>query len=90
MIKDRSDRQRKNKGMTLEEIRYRQLITRVKIDMTRQQIRTYIDASLNHGSSAQAIRLVSNWERIKQWAEYGMIGYRAYRHLRSLFNGSRK
>lgn len=79
MKKNRADKT--TQGMTLDEIRYRKLLTRVKIDMTREQMRMYFDASLNSGNSAQAGKLASGWGRMIQWAEYGVMGFRAYKNI---------
>ena len=74
-----------NPGLTLDEIMQRQLITRIKLELTREQIRTYYSAALNTQVSADVPRVSGTIGRVVQWAQYATLASRAYRRIASMF-----
>ena len=74
-----------NPGLTLDEIMQRQLITRLKLELTREQIRTYYSAAVNTQVSADVQRVSGTINRIVQWTQYATLAYRAYRSIASMF-----
>lgn len=75
-------------GYTLDEIRYRQMLAHVRLDMTTEQLKMYVNQTFNNSQSQQAEALASKFDSLMKWAEYGVLGYRVFRRISALLRNA--
>lgn len=68
------------KGYTLEELKYRKAVTRLKIDLTTERLRLYCNPRLKE--EVQTVSgYVQGFENVMRYIDYAMVAYNISRKI---------